>query len=109
MVIFVDRAAALGGVTDVDLNGGGSILDVTGTIYTPQLTRKHEDNRVRAQPEMQKRIKEAAGQFDIRYRVDKPYRLVTVTWIALEGYSRDNGKFESERVLGRSSIANRLG
>ncbi len=35
MVIFVDRAAALGGVTDVDLNGGGSILDITGTIYTP--------------------------------------------------------------------------
>ena len=41
-------------------------------------------------------LSEAAGQFDIRYRVDKPYRLVTVTWIALEGYSRDNGKFESE-------------
>jgi len=33
MVIFVDRTAALGGVDDVVLNGGGSILNVSGTIY----------------------------------------------------------------------------
>jgi hypothetical protein len=35
MVIFVDRAAGFGGVDDIDLNGGGSTLDVTGTIYAP--------------------------------------------------------------------------
>lgn len=33
MVIFVDRAVTPGTVV-VDLNGGGSVLDVTGTIYT---------------------------------------------------------------------------
>jgi hypothetical protein len=35
MVIFVDRTAAFGGVDDIDLNGGGSVLNVTGTIYAP--------------------------------------------------------------------------
>ena len=35
MVIFVDRVAAFGGVVDIDLNGGGSILNVTGTMYAP--------------------------------------------------------------------------
>jgi hypothetical protein len=33
MVIFVDRVAAAGGGDDIDLNGEGSTLDVTGTIY----------------------------------------------------------------------------
>jgi hypothetical protein len=33
MVIFVDRVAAAGGIDDTDLNGGGSILNVSGTIY----------------------------------------------------------------------------
>ena len=34
MLIFVDRAAATGN-GDIDLNGAGSTLDVTGTIYAP--------------------------------------------------------------------------
>lgn len=34
MVIFVDRIAAAGAGDDIDLNGAGSTLDVTGTIYT---------------------------------------------------------------------------
>jgi hypothetical protein len=33
MVIFIDRAAGAGGIDDVVLNGGGSILNVSGTIY----------------------------------------------------------------------------
>lgn len=35
MVIFVDRVAAAGAGVDIDLNGEGSTLDVTGTIYAP--------------------------------------------------------------------------
>lgn len=38
MVLFVDRTAAFGGVVDIDLNGGGSVLNVTGTIYAPSGT-----------------------------------------------------------------------
>jgi hypothetical protein len=34
MVIYVDRTAATGS-GDIDLNGAGSTLDVTGTIYAP--------------------------------------------------------------------------
>jgi Putative Flp pilus-assembly TadE/G-like len=40
MVIFVDRVAAFGGVDDIDLNGGGSTLEVIGTIYAPTGTVK---------------------------------------------------------------------
>ena len=40
MVIFVDRTAAFGGVDDIDLNGGGSTLNVTGTIYAPTASVK---------------------------------------------------------------------
>jgi hypothetical protein len=40
MVIFVDRARALGGIDDVDLNGTGSILTLSGTIYAPTGTVK---------------------------------------------------------------------
>jgi putative Flp pilus-assembly TadE/G-like protein len=35
MVIFVDRTAAPVGTVGVDLRGGGSILNVTGTVYAP--------------------------------------------------------------------------
>jgi hypothetical protein len=33
MVLFIDRAVPIG-TTVIDLNGGGSILDIVGTIYT---------------------------------------------------------------------------
>jgi hypothetical protein len=35
MVIFVDRALGLGGIDDIVLNGAGSILNISGTIYAP--------------------------------------------------------------------------
>jgi hypothetical protein len=38
MVMFIDRVAAVGGATDIDLNGAGSILNVTGTMYAPSGT-----------------------------------------------------------------------
>jgi hypothetical protein len=35
MVIFVDRVQGAGGIVDVVLNGAGSILNISGTIYAP--------------------------------------------------------------------------
>jgi hypothetical protein len=35
MVMFVDRVAAPLGTVGIDLRGGGSVLNVTGTIYAP--------------------------------------------------------------------------
>lgn len=40
MVIFVDRALAAGGGDDLDLNGSNSILELSGTIYSPTGTVK---------------------------------------------------------------------
>lgn len=75
-----------------------------GSVYVPGLTNKHIEDRVRAEPEMQRRIGQAAGAYDVRFRIDKPYRQVTVTWTALEGYSRESGKFSGERTAGRTQV-----
>lgn len=40
MVMFVDRARAVGGADDIDLNGASSILILSGTIYAPTGTVK---------------------------------------------------------------------
>ena len=79
--------------------------NTAGTIYAPAATLKHQEERVRAEPEWQKRISQAAGYYDIKYRIDKPYRQVTVTWTELQGYARDTGKFGAERQAGRSQVA----
>jgi len=80
--------------------------DSAGSVFVPGLSTKHIEDRVRAEPAMQKRIAEASGAYDIKYRVDKPYRQVTVTWIELQNYSRDTGKFSAERPAGRSQLSN---
>jgi hypothetical protein len=80
--------------------------NAAGSVYVPGLTAKHIEDRVRADPEMQKRITQAAGAYDVKFRIDKPYRQVTVTWIELQGYSRDTGKFSAERHAGSSQVAN---
>ena len=54
--------------------------------------------KLRADPEMSKRVLAAQGQYDIRFRIDKPYRKVVVTWTELVGYSRADGKHEGERA-----------
>jgi hypothetical protein len=76
----------------------------TGTIFTPELTQKHEEDLVRARPEMRKRLTEAAGFFNVKFRPDKPYNRITLTWIALVGYVRETGESQSERQVGRIAV-----
>ena len=78
----------------------------TGAVYTPDLTQKHQEEVVRMRPEMKKRIDDASGFYDVRFRPDKPYAKVTITWTELIGYTRPTGKFEGERAAGRGSIMN---
>jgi len=40
MVMFIDRTASFGGVDDIVLNGAGSALDISGTIYAASGTVK---------------------------------------------------------------------
>ena len=42
---------------------------------------KYLESRVRAEPEMVKRTAAAQGQYAIRFRLDKSYRKVTVSWM----------------------------
>jgi hypothetical protein len=77
-----------------------------GSAFVPDSNLKHYEERIRADPAMQKRIAQAAGYYDIKYRIDKPYRQVIVTWTELRGYSRADGKFSSERAAGRATVAN---
>jgi hypothetical protein len=76
-----------------------------GSVFVPDSNLKHYEERIRADPAMQKRIAQAAGYYDIKYRVDRPYRQVIVTWTELRGYSRADGKFSSEIAAGRASAA----
>ena len=79
--------------------------DTAGAIYVPEATRRHQEDLIRGAPEMQKRAAQATGYYDVKYRIDKPYRQVTVSWIELQQYARDTGKFTAERALGSTQIA----
>jgi len=75
----------------------------TGTIFTPELTRKHEEEAVRSRPEFKKRLLEATGNYDIKFRPDKSYQRVTLIFVALSAYDRAIGKAKSEKILGRAN------
>jgi hypothetical protein len=74
-------------------------------IYIPQMDPKLIESKLRADPEMSRRVLAAQGQYDIRFRIDKPYRKVVVGWSELSGYSRADGKHQGERPLGKSTLA----
>jgi len=76
----------------------------TGTIFTPELTRKHEEEVVRTGPEMKKRIADATGYYDVKFRPDKAYNRVTLIWTAVLGYIRETGEHQGERVVVRQSV-----
>jgi hypothetical protein len=89
-------------------SGQSAAVGVTAsqTVYIPNMDEKYLESRVRAEPEMVKRSAAALGQYAIRFRVDKSYRKVTVSWAALTGYARATGKYEAERALGQSALPN---
>jgi hypothetical protein len=55
---------------------------------------------------MAKRTAAAHGQVAVRFRLEKSYHKVTVSWMELAGYMRDTGRFEAERALGQSVLPN---
>ncbi len=73
-------------------------------ISIPNIDEKYLEDKVRADPEMIKRTAAAQGEYAIRYRLDKSYRKVTVSWVELTGYARATGKFEGERALGQAAL-----
>jgi hypothetical protein len=92
-----------------DLAGGKSAAasaNLSQAMSIPNMDEKYLENRVRAEPEIVKRAAAAQGQYAIRFRLDKSYRKVTVSWMILAGYARGTGKFETERALGQSAVAN---
>jgi len=75
-------------------------------VYVPNVDEKHREDMLRAEPEMMKRTAAAQGQYAIRFRVDRSYRKVTVSWLELAGYSRPSGRYQAERALGQSTLPN---
>ncbi|HXB75446.1 MAG TPA: hypothetical protein VNY05_44855 [Candidatus Acidoferrales bacterium] len=78
----------------------------TPTLYHPQMDLKYVEERIRSDPGMQKRIAAARGNYDVRFRVDRAYRKVTLAWSELTGYAAANGSFEAARDLGQTSLPN---
>jgi hypothetical protein len=77
----------------------------SSTIYIPLVDTRYLEERLRANPEMQKRVAAAAGYFDIKYRVDKQFAKVTIAWSELEQYQPADGSSQGERPLGTSTVA----
>lgn len=77
-----------------------------GIVSHSDLDLKLMEDRIRSDPEMQKRLAAARGAYDIRYRVDQAYRKIVVGWTALTGYSKAGGKFEAERALAQVAVPN---
>ena len=75
-------------------------------VYIANVDEKYLESRVRAEPEMIKRSAAALGQYTVRFRLDKSYRKVAISWMELTAYARATGKFDSERALGQSMLAN---
>jgi len=76
------------------------------SLYHPQMDLQYIEERLRNDPAMQKRISAARGEYDVRFRVDKSYRRVTLLWSRLTGYSVATGAFESATNLAETSIPN---
>jgi hypothetical protein len=72
-------------------------------VYLRQMDPKLVEEKLRSEPEMQRRMAAATGYYDIRYRLDNAYAKVNIRWTELSGYSREDGKFEAERPRGQSS------
>jgi hypothetical protein len=75
-------------------------------VYIANVDEKYLEGKVRAEPEMIKRSAAALGQYTVRFRVDKSSRKVIISWMELAAYARATGKFDSERALGQSVLAN---
>jgi len=79
--------------------------DTAQKLSVVNMDPKVIEGQLRAEPEMQKRAAAVAGYSVVRYRIDKPYVRVNIRWTGLEGYNREDGKFQAEREAGQSSIA----
>uniref|UniRef100_Q026A0 Uncharacterized protein n=1 Tax=Solibacter usitatus (strain Ellin6076) TaxID=234267 RepID=Q026A0_SOLUE len=86
--------------------GKADTLGVTTSqaIYIPQMDPKLIEMKVRADPEMSKRLAAAQHQYDIRFRIDKPYRKIVVTWTELVGATPAGASPEAVRPLGKSIL-----
>ncbi len=80
-------------------------ITASQAIYVPRIDPKLIETKVRAEPGNYKHLLAAQGQYDIRFRIDKPYRKVVVSWAELAGYSRAEGKHQGERPLGQTTLA----
>jgi hypothetical protein len=76
------------------------------TLYHPQMDLKYIEGRLRSDPAMQKRIAAAKGSYNVRFRVDRAFRKVTVAWSQLAGYSVATGAFEGATDLGQTAVPN---
>ena len=52
------------------------------------------------------RMAQASGNYIVRYRIDRPFRQLILTWSELTGYSRESGRFQETRAIGRTQIPN---
>ena len=73
-------------------------------LYVPRMDPRVIEAKLRTDPEVMKRLAAAQGQYDISFRIDKPYRKVVMRWTELTAYSRADGSSQGERALGQTAM-----
>jgi hypothetical protein len=95
--------------TEIQRDAAANADDLGSTtaqkMYLGPVDPKVVEARLRATPEMQRRIAAASGIYAIKYRLDKTYAKVTIRWTELTPASLADGKAQGERVLGQSAGA----
>jgi hypothetical protein len=95
-------------IRDAAQNKNDTITNGAGapTLYHPQMDLKYIESRLRNDPAMQKRIGAAKGSYDVRFRLDRAFRKVTIAWSQLAGYPASSGVAEGVTDLGQTSVPN---
>jgi hypothetical protein len=76
-------------------------IKYAGLLMTLGTGSKSFEEEVRAQPEMKKRLAAAQDSFLVRYRLDRTYHTVVVSWSKLTNYSPATGHSDEETQIGQ--------
>jgi hypothetical protein len=83
-----------------------TMIKSSGLVLSMGTGTKAYEDRVRSAPEMQKRIADARGSVQVKYRLDRPYRSLTLRWFRLADIPRAGGEPDTETAPAGITVQN---
>jgi hypothetical protein len=71
----------------------------------PKIDMALVEKSIRESPEFQKRLKEAADVFLVKFRTDQDYQKVNLRWFELEGFSTETKQYSQQKLIKDAEIA----